>query len=170
MNTGAEQELRLIQHVKEQGYADVIFGEAAIRKELELPFCECADVVAFFPNRAAFRRIVVAESKGTQVSKAVRQLSNTVAGVLEHYGEKIDLKLLLYVPGLKVLPVGLSPGPLYLVKATSEPRLYQLLEAKTSEPLLARLRCELTSPWNRRNHSMQRFTIDVYVESPPTNR
>jgi len=168
MSNGSAQEMRLVSYLKTQGFSDVIHGEAAIKTELGLPLgpsVKCADVVAFSPNKLHCRRCSVAESKGTSVADSLKQLGNAAAGVLEHFGTNLELRLLVYRSTLKELDVGLSPGPGYLVKPTASPNVFQLQDATTSVSSLARASCELGVPWNRWNSLLRVLTVEVYVET-----
>jgi hypothetical protein len=172
MNAGFEQEKRLVPYLRQLGYRDVVPGENDIKRLLDLPFsCKCADVLAFSPTRELWNQIVVAESKGTDVVSSLTQLGNTAAGVLEKFGatkEKFDvskdLKLLLYRSELRELAAGLSPGPGYLVKATNDPKVYELLQATSETISLARAKCELDPPWSKCNAHLKKLVIKVYVE------
>ena len=56
--------------------------------------------------------LIAAESKGTEVAKAIKQLGNAAAASMETFGSSIQkLELLLYRSELQKLDVGLSPGP-----------------------------------------------------------
>jgi hypothetical protein len=167
MSTGSAQEMRLVQYLKRQGYAEVIHGEEAVKAAVGLPTgpsCKCADVVAFLPARPGCREAVVAESKGTGVASAIKQLGNAAAGVLETRGRQIEVRLLLYRSVLKKLPVGLSPGPGYLVQTTADPKLYQLLDATSHQTSLARAKCELPGVLHKWNSVLQKLVIEVCVE------
>jgi hypothetical protein len=166
MNAGFEQEKRLVPYLKQLGYLEVVPGENDIKRLLDLPFsCKCADILAFSPTRALYNRIVVAESKGTDVASSLTQLGNAAAGVLEKFGDSKDLKLLLYRSELLKLSVGLSPGPGYLVEATNDPKVYKLLNATSEDTsLLARAKCELVRPWSEWNAHLQKLVIEVHVE------
>lgn len=166
MNLGSAQEMRLVQYLRGRGYLETIHGEEAVKKELGLPglTCKCADVLGLCATKTPCRRVIVAESKGTDVASCIKQLGNAGAGVFEHFGAQLELRLLLYRSGLRRLPEGLSPGPGYLVKATPIPNLYHLLDASSHLISLARARCELSLPWIRWNSRLQQLVIEVYVE------
>jgi hypothetical protein len=168
MDAGSAQEIRLIQYLKGQGYRDIIHGETDVKKDLGLPAghsCKCADAIGFLPAKKTCRRVVVAESKGTDVAKAILQLGNSAAGVLNTYGQMVEIRLLLYRSGLKQLRgVGLSPGHGYLVRATSDPKVYELLDATSDRSFPARAKCELSQDFSRWNGVLRNLTIEVCVD------
>jgi hypothetical protein len=168
MNAGSAQEIRLIQYLKAQGYRDILHGEDVVKKDLGLPagqFCKCADAIGFLPAKKTCHQVVVAESKGTDVAKAILQLGNSAAGVLNTYGQLVEVRLLLYRSGLKQLRgVGLSPGHGYLVRATPDPTLHELLDATSDRAFPARAKCELAEDFSRWNNVLRNLTIEVCVE------
>jgi hypothetical protein len=167
MDVGSAQEQRLVQHLRSRGFADIVHGEEAVKRTLGLPAgpgYKCADVLGFTPNKIAIQRIVVAESKGTEVSKALKQLGNTAVAVMERYGIHPQLELLLYRSELRNLPAGRAPGPGFLVKARTTPKTFILIDATCEARPVARASCDLTAPWNRWSSGLQRYEIQVFVE------
>ncbi len=136
-------------------------------KEIGLPAgpsCKCADVVAFKPARMTCREVVVAESKGTGIARALQQLGNTAAAVFQSCGRQIDVRLLLYCSRLVKLPGGLSPGNGYFVQATADASLYQLLNATSHQIFPARAKCELPGVLGKWNAVLEDMVVEVYVE------
>jgi hypothetical protein len=169
MFPGAAQELRLVQHLRSQGYAEIVHGEEFVKRELGLPLgsgVKCADVLGYLPNKRAIGRIVIAESKGTNVATAVRQIGNAAAAVFERYGANRDTKLLLYTSAVRKLDIGLSPGPGYLLRNKDGQHLFVLLDATSVPSTTAHAQCELGAPWIRWNSKLYQMEIDVYVEHP----
>lgn len=168
MDTGAAQELRLAAYLKSQGYTEVLHGELVVKAKLGLPAgpgCKCADVLGLAPGGKTPKRVIVAESKGTDVRKAIKQLGNAAAAAIQIFGSSIQyLDLLLYRSELRMLDVGLSPGPGYLVSKGSSPHEFVLIDATTNMQAPARATCDLGLPWNRANARLQAHTIRVYVE------
>lgn len=110
-------------------------------------------------------RIIVAESKGKEVAKAIKQLGNAAAASMETFGSSIQkLELLLYRSELQKLDVGLSPGPGYLVSRGDAPHEFALVDATTDVQTPARAICDLGAPWSRWNSALQKYTIRVFVE------
>jgi hypothetical protein len=129
------------------------------------PGCKCADVLGLAPDKRSPHRIVIAESKGTEVSKAINQLGNASAAALERFGSSAQqFELLLYRSELRLLDVGLSPGPGYLVTKGSSAHDFLLVDATTQARPLARAKCDLGAPWSRWNSKLQSMNIHVYVE------
>lgn len=168
MNAGTAQELRLATYVKSQGYTDIHHGEATVKTRLGLPAgpgCKCADLLGLAPGGTLPKRLIVAESKGTEVAKAIKQLGNAAAAALEAFGSSIQkLELLLYRSELRALPIGLSPGPGYLVSNGNSIHDFVLIDATSSVQKPARAICDLGPPWNRWSAKLQTYTIHVYVE------
>ncbi len=167
MDAGSAQELRLIQHLRTSGYTEIIHGEEAVKRMLGLPAgpgCKCADVLAFVPDKRKPAKAVLAESKGTEVAKAIKQLGNAAAAAIERYGTALDIELLLYRSELRVLDVGLSPGPGFLVEPGATPRDFTLIDATSAARSLARAKCDLGAPWSRWNPNLQLRPIRVFVE------
>jgi len=166
MSNGSVQEERLVSLLQREGYLDVLHGEADIKALLGLPAeCNCADVLAFKASRLTGGDIVVAESKGTDVHHALIQLGNAAAGALARYTTAgIRLRLLVYVPRFRQLPVGMSPGPGYLVHS-GPGSSHELLDARSETSFAARAHCVLGNPWESHNVELQRIPVEVYSEA-----
>lgn len=166
----AAQELRLVEYLRTRGYREIVHGEEAVRELLELPDqpgCKCADVLGFAPSQRIVQRVVIAESKGTEISRAVLQLGNAAAGVIEKYGTEPKLELLLYLPALRKVEAGLSPGPGYLVEPGGSPGRWTLLTARQELRKPERARCELDLRWSRWNPFLAKYQVVVMVEEAP---
>jgi len=167
MDTGLAQELRLVQYLHMRGCANPIRGEDKIKSKLGVPAgpgYKCADVLGFAPDENLIQTIMIAESKGTKVDRALIQLGNTAAAVMERYGMERQVELLLYRSELRALDVGLSPGPGYLVKPGPAPKTFILIDATSDTRFPARAKCDLAAPWNRWNSRLQQYEIQVFVE------
>jgi hypothetical protein len=165
MAVGSVQEGHLVGYLGGQGCGELIHPDPAVKKVLKLPAgCKCADVLGYQPNRVAVNRVVVAESKGTDLFSALRQLGNAAAGVLNLHPTLLQLRLLVYVPGLKKVPAGLSPGPGFLAGARLATNLYQLLEASSGPGSPARAVCELGPPWSQFSGRLWLLPVELYVE------
>lgn len=162
-----EQEMRMRGYLMKMGYLDIIVSEEDIRTELDLPKgrgrCKCADGLGFWPNKSACRRIVIAESKGTNVRHALLQLGNVAAAVIHRHGLSVKLQVLLYVAGLRETEFGPSPGGGWLVSPTKVPGLNLLLRADSHETRLAHPECEVSELMHL-NVFLRRLEVQVAVE------
>ena len=146
----------------------MLHGEAVVKTKLGLPAgpgCKCADVLSLAPGRKTPQRVIVAECRGTDVHKAIKQLGNAAAAAMQVFGSSIQyLDLLLYRSELRTLDIGLSPGPGYLVATGVSPHEFVLIDANTNVQTPARATCDLGQLWNRWNPKLQTHTIRVYIE------
>ncbi|MBV8772761.1 MAG: hypothetical protein JO033_18730 [Acidobacteriaceae bacterium] len=150
MDTGTAQECVWLRIFKSQRYTDILHGELAVKAKLGLPAgpgCKCADVLGLAPGGGIPRPVIVAESKGTDVDKSIKQLGNAAAAAVEAFGSSIqNLELLLYRSELRTLDVGLSPGPGYLLSKGNSPHEFVLIDATTNVRTRARAMCDLGRP------------------------
>lgn len=165
MAGGSAQERQLVGYLAGRGCGDLIHPDPEVRRILNLPAgCKCADVLGYQPNRTAVNGVVVAESKGTDVYRALRQLGNAAAGALQRHGALIRVRLLVYVPSLKKEPAGPSPGPGFLAGNRLGPKLYQLLDASSTQAFPARAVCELGPPWAQWGGMISHLPVELYVD------
>lgn len=118
-DAGERQEHRLFDYLRFRRHCvHVIKGDEEVRSFLGMKGRpKCADALGFHQSLTAAgpKRVTVAESKGTDMGSAMKQLGNAAAGVFEMFGRETNIDLCLMVPGLQELHSGvLSPGNGYL--------------------------------------------------------
>jgi hypothetical protein len=95
---------------------------------------ECADIVGFKPSRSTATHVIVCESKGTQLDGALEQIGNVAAAMLDQFSaqnRQVELFLLVYGKSIRNVPAGESPGPNYVVGASSDHGIRPIFDAGT---------------------------------------
>jgi hypothetical protein len=167
-----DQEGRLKRFVEKLGYLDTYATEEVVKRKLGLPTgpnVKCADLLGIFPGKGYGPRVIIGESKGTEVRKSLTQLGNAAAGVLQKFGPGSTITLLLYREKFTNEPAGWSPGGGFVVGvALNHPHgSFQLIKASETA-IRASADCELGPPWNKWVGSVAKLPIAVYVEDEHT--
>jgi hypothetical protein len=146
------------------GLADVVLGDHAVRAELGITGNQkCPDVLGKTHGPSP-RHVAIGESKSTDVPKTRLQLGNAAAAVHAKYGVSVNVRLLLFAARLTPVPVGMSPGPGYVIQRKGN---YDILgEAKSQGvfvPARAIVEIQKLSLWSA---SVGKLDIELVVDHP----
>jgi len=116
-SAGQKQEEQLFRYLRvDRHCVEVIQGEPAVRTFLGMKSTpKCADALGLHQalNAPGPKRFTIAESKGTDMDSAVKQLGNAAAGVYEKFGREAHIDLIVMAPSLTLEHGIHSPGPGY---------------------------------------------------------
>jgi len=163
MAPGEAQELLVEQYLRLHRHCIEIFRpETDVRTRLGLPTaCRCADILALHSPQPAVSEITIAESKGTDVDRALTQLGNASAGAFESFPGLRTVHLLVWVARTIPTAAGTSPGPGFTI--TGGAGVPRLQDARTSTIVPARAVIDLGHPWNRWSPQVQQLDIELLV-------
>jgi hypothetical protein len=172
MSTGTAQEQRLVTYLRSIGWMNIVHDDQKVKPVLGLPpgpGIKCADVLGFSSeDQKKSTRIVVAESKGTDIPSALRQIGNAAAGVYECFGQNRQVRLLLYTNALRNVKGKLSPGPGYFAEPLGKPHLYRIIDAtKSMTGPEVHPECDLAFPYSKWRPIVVRMNVELYVEILP---
>ncbi|HXC37239.1 MAG TPA: hypothetical protein VNV43_15290, partial [Candidatus Acidoferrales bacterium] len=154
---------------------DFIVGEDDVRKELcIMRGKKCADAIGFFPDRASYSKIIVADAKwqghDDDFIKLPYQLGNAVACVLKLF--KVDQRYADIIEPLFFLHelpkdrgTDKSHWNGYVLAPASGRNIFVL--KKSTDFMDVFLRCDLDGPFDLEKRKVKALRIQAYVENPP---